>query len=204
MCSSDLRPLCVVGRRNEVRVFLVPAFGRQEVVIAAAPTRIFAAGLGPRRVDGAAAFLGVEEAADAPEDRIGLAAHGVFLVAIHFGELLARGLEAEAEMLGQPFDVGFGERNERIGTAIAGAFEAIVLGHRNSRAVQGSSDEQVNPYRAPAQERAARPFAPAALSRRLAARKRAAASAQPCRTPPSPAMCGDRCDFERKRGLARG
>ena len=89
------------------------------------------------------------------------------LAIVHFGVALLGGGDGKIKMFGQPFDIVFGDFDLVVAAAIAGAFEAIVLGHRNSRAVQGSSDEQVNPYRAPAQERAARSFAPAALSRRV-------------------------------------
>src|SRR5580658_1716553 len=99
----------------------------QETVIAAVIVAgIGAADLRPRRVDRAAPQFGVEEATDLAEMLVRLAPHGELLVAVDLGELLARLREAETEMLGQPRHVALVERDDRIGTAIAGALRAIV------------------------------------------------------------------------------
>ena len=57
---------------------------------------------------------------------VALAAHGIFRADFDFREFLAGLLEAQIEMLGQPFYVAFGELYEGIGTAIAGALRTIV------------------------------------------------------------------------------
>src|ERR1043165_3012107 len=94
--------LDVPGGRDMVGIFLGIPFRHQEAVIAAAAARIFAADGGASAVNRAAALGGVEEAADLAEMPVGLAAHGIGLFAIHLGEFLARCLESQAEMIGQP------------------------------------------------------------------------------------------------------
>ena len=71
----------------------------QEVVVAAAASRIASAGGGPRLVDGAPALFRFEEAAGAAEVRIGLAAHGIFVAPALDRELGLCFLEAQAEIL---------------------------------------------------------------------------------------------------------
>ena len=113
-----------------LRVFLGAALGQQEVVIAAGlAAGILAADGGARRVDGAAALFGIEEAADAAEMLIVLAAHGIGLVALDLGEFGARFLEGKAEMIGQPLDVALLEADHGVGAAIARALRTIVDGH---------------------------------------------------------------------------
>ena len=108
-------------------VFLRIALGAQEIIIAAAfAAGIFAADGRPGRIDGAAARLGIEEAADAAIMLIRLAAHGIGLVAIHLGEFLARFLEAQPEMVGQALHIFLDEGDDRIGAAIARTFGTIV------------------------------------------------------------------------------
>jgi len=62
--------------------------------------------------------------------RVRLAAHGVFGADIDLGELLARILEFQAEMAGEPLDIALGQLDQRIGAAIAGAFRTIVHEHQ--------------------------------------------------------------------------
>src|SRR6202012_4747077 len=96
---------------------------------AAAAARIFAADGGPGLVDGAAALVGVEEAADLAEMHIGLAAHGIGLVAVHLGEFAARGLEAQPEVIGQPLHITLLERDQGIGAAIARTLRTVIGRH---------------------------------------------------------------------------
>jgi hypothetical protein len=49
--------------------------------------------------------------------------------AIHLGEFLAGGFEAEAEMLGQPLHVTLVERDQGIGAAIARTLRTIIKAH---------------------------------------------------------------------------
>src|SRR5438128_1136054 len=111
--------LDVPGGCDMVGIFLGIPLRHQEAVIAAAATGIIAADGGPGGVDGAAALVGVEEAADLAEMPVGLAPHGIGLLAVHLGELRARRLEAEAEMVGQPLHVALLQRDKGIGAAIA-------------------------------------------------------------------------------------
>src|SRR5689334_12966922 len=91
----------------------------QEAVIAAATAGIFTADGGAGSVNRAAALGGVKETADLAEMLVRLAPHGIRLLAIHFGEFLARRLETEAEMVGQPLHIAFLEGDQGIGAAIA-------------------------------------------------------------------------------------
>src|SRR5262249_33073205 len=76
-------------------------------------------------VDCAAALLGVEEPADAPEVLVLLAAHGI-LVTIALDRELGLGLvEAQIEVFGQPLHITLGEGDKRVGAAIPGALLAI-------------------------------------------------------------------------------
>ena len=98
-------------------------FRGQEVVIAATfVPRIRAADFRPRLIDGAAALVGVEKAANAAEMLIGLAAHGIGLVPVHFGKFDAGGLKAQPEMLGKALHIAAVQGDYGIGTAISGAF----------------------------------------------------------------------------------
>ena len=116
----------VIGRRDPLRIFLRAPLERQEVVVAAATARIAAADGRSGLIDRAAAFLGVEEAADLAEDRIGLLPHHVLATPDRLGELAARRTERQAMMLGQPLHVPFVERNEGVGAAVSGALAAII------------------------------------------------------------------------------
>jgi len=107
-------------------IILGIALGREEIVVAATAAGVFAADGGTRCIDGAAARVGVEEAADAPEYLVILAAHRVFRAGLDLRELLSGLLKAQIEMLGQPFDVALGQLDQGIGTTIAGALRAIV------------------------------------------------------------------------------
>ena len=109
-------------------IFLRPALGHQEIVIAAARrSREFAADLRVRLIDRAAAFLRVEELADITEMLVLLAAHGEFGAVLRLGELRLGGAIAQPEMLRQPLDIGLLELDKRIGTAIARTVRAVVL-----------------------------------------------------------------------------
>src|SRR5471032_2511117 len=108
-------------------IFLRIALGAQEVVIAAAfAAGIFAADGGAGGIDGAAARLGVKEAADAAIMLIRLAPHGIGLVAIHLGEFAPRLFKAQPEMIGQALHVFLVEGDDGIGTTITGTFRTIV------------------------------------------------------------------------------
>ncbi len=116
----------VVGGRYELLILLRTPLEGQEVVVAAAASRIASAGGGPRLVDGAPALFRIEEAAGAAEVRIGLAAHGIFVAPALDRELGLCFLEAQAEMLGEPLHVALIERDERVAAAVAGTFLAVV------------------------------------------------------------------------------
>src|SRR5262249_14138104 len=108
-------------------IVLRPALEREEIVVAtAAVAGIAAAGGGARRIYGAAALLGVEEAAEAAEGLILLAAHGVFVSPALGGEFCLCLPEAQIELLREPLHVALGERDQRIGAAVAGTFAAVV------------------------------------------------------------------------------
>src|SRR5262249_40054977 len=83
-------------------------------------------GRGPGRIHRAAPLLGVEEAADAAEVLILLAAHRVLVAPTLDRELLLRLLEAQVEVLRQPLHVALGERDQRIRAAVAGTFAAVI------------------------------------------------------------------------------
>src|SRR5258706_15453855 len=121
--------LDVPSRGDVIGVFLGVPLRHQESVIAASPARIFAADGGAGGVYRAAALIGVEEPADLAEMGVSLAPHGIGLFAVHLGELLARRLEAEAEMVGQPLHIALLERDQGIGAAIARAFRTIIGDH---------------------------------------------------------------------------
>src|SRR5947208_2941904 len=82
--------------------------------------------LRPRLVDRAVALFRIEELADAAEVNIGLSPHRVFLVVPRHGVLLLRLAKAEPEVFRQALEIALGQGNDRIGTAIARAFAAIV------------------------------------------------------------------------------
>ena len=91
-----------------VRIFLCAALVRQEIVIATASNWIIAADRRPCLIDGAAALFGVEEAADAAEMVVGLAAHlefaAVLFVAV--GDELGFGFaEGQLEVFGKPLEI---------------------------------------------------------------------------------------------------
>ena len=110
-------------------VFLRIPLRHQEAVIAATAAGIFAADGGTGSVNGAGAFLGIEEAADFPEMGVGLAPHGIGFLAIHLGEFLAGRFKAKAEMIRQTLHVAFLKRDQGIGTAIARTFRTIIRYH---------------------------------------------------------------------------
>jgi len=93
-------------------IFLRISFRHQEAVIAATAAGIFAADGGAGAINGAGALFDIEEAARLAEMRIGLAPHGIGLLAVHFGELLAGRFEAQAKMIGQALYVAFLERDQ--------------------------------------------------------------------------------------------
>src|ERR1700761_6259657 len=119
----------IPGRGDVILVFLGIALRHQEAVVAAATARIFAADGGARFIYGAAALLGVEEAADFPEMLVGLAAHGIGLFGIDLSELLARGRKGQAEIVRQPLHIALLERDQGIGTAIARTLCTIIGRH---------------------------------------------------------------------------
>ena len=116
------------GRRNVLGIFLGVTFGGEKIIVAAAPTRVGPTNSRSCLVDRAASLVGIEEAADLAEMHIRLAAHGILLVAILFGELSSGCLKAQSEVSGEATDIAFGQRNDGIGTAIAWTFRAIVHG----------------------------------------------------------------------------
>src|SRR4051812_34039904 len=110
-----------------VGVFLAIAFMLQEAVIAAGRAAgILAADGRPGGIDAAAARLGIEELANLAEMLIGLAPHGIGLLGIDLGIFFTGFLEGKTEMVGQPLNVLLGQGDQRVGTAITGAFGAII------------------------------------------------------------------------------
>src|SRR5262249_8137082 len=84
----------------------------------------------------AAALVGVEEPADAAENGVGLAAHGILAAPALNREFFARRLKGHAEVPGQALNVPLVQGDQGIGAAIAGAFFTIV--HRRSPRVTGN------------------------------------------------------------------
>src|SRR5262245_3947030 len=126
--TSPAATSLVVGDGDELGVLLGAPLEGQEVVVAAASAGEAATERRARLVDRAAALLGVEEAAHAPEDLVRLAPHGV-LAAPALDRELGLGLaEGDPKVLGQPFHIALVERDQRIGAAIAGTFLAVVHG----------------------------------------------------------------------------
>ena len=82
----------VIGDGDEGCVVLGAALVHQKIIVAAADfrARIIAAGGGAGLVDRAAAFLGVEELADAAKVFVALTAHQVFVAVAFARELGAR------------------------------------------------------------------------------------------------------------------
>ena len=119
----------VPGGGHMVGVFLGIPLRHQERVIAATPAWILPADGGAGGIDRAAPLIGIEEAANLAEMVVGLAAHGIGLVAVDLGELLSRGFKVQAEVIGQPLHITLLERDQRIGTAIARTFRTIVRDH---------------------------------------------------------------------------
>ena len=118
----------VVGGRDEVVVFLGVALESEKIPIAAIVlARKVAAGPGPRLIDGAAARLDVEELADAAVIFVLLAPHHALVAVGRFEELLFRFLDREAEILGDAVRVAVAHFDDRIGAAIAGAFQAVIF-----------------------------------------------------------------------------
>ncbi len=127
-CAGRTSPkrLPIVRGSDELLVLLRTALEGEEVVIAAAAARKAPAQAGAGLIHRAAALLGIEEAADAAEDLVRLAPHGVLGPPPFGGELAARLLEREVEVLGEPLHVTLGQPDERIRAAVSGAFLAIV------------------------------------------------------------------------------
>lgn len=120
----------MIGDRGERFVVLAAALVHQEIIIsAAAVAGVIAARGGTRLIDRAAAFLGVEELADAAVDFIALAAHQVFVAVAFAREAPFRRVVFQREMLGEAFDVALIQRDNRIRTAISRTVEAIVVSH---------------------------------------------------------------------------
>ena len=129
-------PLAGVGARDPGHVALLFAFELEKVVVAAMLLGgVFAAGRGAGGVNGAAASLGVEELANAAEVLIGFALQAVLPAVRHFGKALLGRCEIQGEMLRQPFHVPPGDRDHGVGAAEAGAFGAVVAGHKGIREV---------------------------------------------------------------------
>jgi hypothetical protein len=131
----------VTGDGDEGHVLLAAALVHQEVIISATSgAGIFAAGGGAGMINGAAAFFGVEELADAAEVFVALAAHDGF-VAVSFARVaFGCGFNRHLEVLGEALHVTPVERDDRIRAAVARAVQTIVLGHlasvvRRSRAL---------------------------------------------------------------------
>ena len=128
--------ILVAGHGDERFVFLAAAFVHQKIIIpATAGAGIIAAGGRARVIDSAAAFFGVEELADAAEVFVSLAAHEVFITVAFARELGLRRFNRHLEVPRQAIDVALVQRNHRIRAAIAGAVQAVILGHL----VSGSS-----------------------------------------------------------------
>src|SRR5215212_6753364 len=105
----------MMGGGNVGLVVLRVAFEAQEIVIAARRDAwIFAAHRGPCLVDPAVVF-------------ILLAAHDALIAVGGLQIFLLEGFEREAEMLRQPDDIALGDDDRGIGTAVAGALQAIVV-----------------------------------------------------------------------------
>jgi hypothetical protein len=123
-------------------VVLGIALEAQEIIIAAARhAGIFAAHRGPCLVDRAAPLLDIEELADPAVVFVLLASHDALIAVSGLQIFLLEGLEREAEILRQPDDIALRDDDRGIGTAVAGALQAIVvlahyLGHRPPLTVQ--------------------------------------------------------------------
>jgi hypothetical protein len=59
---------------------------------------------------------------------VGLAPHGICLVAVALGEFAARSRKVEVEVICQPLHITLRQRNDGIGATIAWALRAIVHG----------------------------------------------------------------------------
>jgi predicted ATP-dependent serine protease len=105
----------------------------QVVVAAAAGAGERAAYGGTRRVDGAAALLGIEEAADLAVQLVLLAPHGVLAAMLLLGKRPLGIIEGEIVMAGQPLDIPLIQGDERVGTAVTGTFPAVILGGAQAR-----------------------------------------------------------------------
>src|SRR5215216_185048 len=125
---NELRLIQMMGGGNVGLVVLGVAFEAQEIVIAARrDAGIFAAHRGPCLVDRAAALLDIEELADPAEVFVLLAAHDALIAVGGLQIFLLEGFGREAEMLREPDDIALGDDDRRIGTAVAGALQAIVV-----------------------------------------------------------------------------
>src|SRR5262245_31419138 len=108
-------------------ILLAVALEFEEVVIAAAAVAgIRPAHSRPRLIDGAAARLGVEEPADPPGMRIGLAAHDPLAAVLRLGEALLGLLFGKAKMPRDAHQVVARHRYDGIGAAIARAPQAVI------------------------------------------------------------------------------
>src|SRR5262249_5746593 len=118
----------VVRRGDELRVFLGTPLEGEEIVIAAAAAREASAQRRPRRIDRAAALVGIEETAHAAEDMVFLPAHGILGTPALHRELRPSLAKREPEMFGQPLHVALGESDQGIGAAVARTLLAVVHG----------------------------------------------------------------------------
>jgi hypothetical protein len=85
---------------------------------------------------------------------VGLAAHRIGFIPIHFGEPTPGFLEGEGEMVGEALDVAFLEGDDGIGATISRAFGAIVRHGRaacekRKRALSGFVRKRAGPKAAP-------------------------------------------------------
>ena len=120
--------LDVPGAGNELRILLRLAFESEEIPVATVVfAGEFAAGQRAGFVDGAAAVGGIKELADFAEVLVGLAAHHP-PVALNCLEIFLLGLrERQAKMFGDAGGIAVFHFNDRIRTAIAWAFQAIIF-----------------------------------------------------------------------------
>ncbi len=113
--KGRVHSILVIGNGDERVVVLAAALVHQKVVVAAAAVAgIFAAGPRAAVINRAAAFLRVEELADAAVMLIALSAHQIF-VAVAFARVaLLRRIERDVEIFREALDVALVERDDRI------------------------------------------------------------------------------------------
>src|SRR5688572_7642080 len=101
-----------------ILVVLHAPLGRQKVIIATTTVGVIPADFRPGVIDGAGTLGRIEKPADLAEILVLLAPHRIVFVGLLLCEFGPRRGEAQAEMLGQPFNITLGQRNDGIGTTI--------------------------------------------------------------------------------------